>query len=165
MAFVNQDGGIYAIRTPQGEFLISDLPACEVRPLNDTKFQVILHNKVYLVHLDQVDAEYRHFRFQLGHEFTDIELIRNIDHLIQNMGLNQSRQTWVEDLMAPMPGLVKKILVASQDKVVIGQNLIILEAMKMENVIKSPQTGKIKHLGIAENQTVDKGQLLIRFEL
>ena len=63
-----------------------------------------------------------------------------------------------------MPGLVVDILKKSGDEVSEGENLLILEAMKMENVIKSPINGVIKSIGVKAKDTVEKNQLLISFE-
>jgi biotin carboxyl carrier protein len=164
MAFIKNDPAIAAIKTPLAEFSISDLQPCEVTVIDNTKLQVILNHKVYLVLVDKVSPDFRKYSLLSGHVLIEAELIRHIDRLVQKMGLSQSLQSRLEDLKAPMPGLVKKILVAEKDTVTVGQNLLLLEAMKMENVIKSPQAGVIKYIAIAEHQTVEKGQLLIKFE-
>jgi biotin carboxyl carrier protein len=164
MAFIINDPVIAAIKTPGAEFSISDLQPCQVTLIDSSKLQVILNHKVYIVHVDQISPDLRKYSLRSGHFQVEVELIRHIDRLVKLMGLSQSLQSRVEDLKAPMPGLVKKILVAERDTVAAGQNLLLLEAMKMENIIKSPQAGVIKQIAIAEHQTVDKGQLLIKFE-
>ena len=63
-----------------------------------------------------------------------------------------------------MPGLVLDGLVNIGDEVSIDQPLMILEAMKMENVIKSPSEGKVKSIHIAKSDTVEKNQMLIVFD-
>jgi biotin carboxyl carrier protein len=60
-----------------------------------------------------------------------------------------------------MPALVIKTSVAEGDEVEEGQPLAILEAMKMENEVRSPMKGKITKLAVREGQTVDKGALLV----
>ena len=62
-----------------------------------------------------------------------------------------------------MPGLVLSIKVAAEQVVNKGDALLILEAMKMENVIKSPIDGVIKQVVVSEKQAVDKNQPLILF--
>ena len=63
-----------------------------------------------------------------------------------------------------MPGLILEICVKEGDEVKKDQSLIILEAMKMENVLASPIDGKIKEIKISPKQTVEKNSLLITFE-
>jgi pyruvate carboxylase subunit B len=62
---------------------------------------------------------------------------------------------------APMPGKVLRVLVREGDRVSVGQGLLILEAMKMENEIPSPKDGVVKRILIKEGDTVDTGQPLI----
>jgi biotin carboxyl carrier protein len=63
-----------------------------------------------------------------------------------------------------MPGLVIEYFVKEGDEVQAGDKLMILEAMKMENVIKATGEGKIKKLVVSKGNTVEKNQLLIEFE-
>jgi biotin carboxyl carrier protein len=63
-----------------------------------------------------------------------------------------------------MPGLVIEYFVNEGDDVQAGDKLMILEAMKMENIIKASGEGKIKKLIVSKGSTVEKNQLLIEFE-
>lgn len=164
MAFVDLDDSIVSVKTPVAEFSMDDLRSCDVIAIDSSKIQIILNHKVYIVYVENVLADFRKYRLKLGHDLVEVELVRRIDQLVQQMGLSQTLQTWIEELKAPMPGLVKKVLVAEKEEVILGQNLLLLEAMKMENVIKSPQSGVIKQIAVSEHQTVDKGQLLLKFE-
>jgi biotin carboxyl carrier protein len=67
-------------------------------------------------------------------------------------------------VQSPMPGKVVKLLVAIGDEVKSGQGVIVVEAMKMENELKSPRDGKIKAVGVKEGQPVEAGQSLVTFE-
>jgi 3-methylcrotonyl-CoA carboxylase alpha subunit len=67
-------------------------------------------------------------------------------------------------LMAPMPGLVLKVLVKPGDKVRAHQTLIVLEAMKMEHSIEAPHDGVVKAVHCAEGGRVSEGQLLVDLE-
>ena len=65
------------------------------------------------------------------------------------------------NLTAPMPGTILKILVNKGDKVAVGQPLVILEAMKMENNINASASGTVASIEVSPGQTVDTGQLLL----
>jgi biotin carboxyl carrier protein len=69
----------------------------------------------------------------------------------------------VAEIKAPMPGLVLEVLVSKGDEIKVNQPLVILEAMKMENVLKSPTDGSIKKVEITKGDSVEKNQLLISF--
>lgn len=63
-----------------------------------------------------------------------------------------------------MPGLILDILVEEGQEVNEEDQLVILEAMKMENVITSPRNGVIKKIGVSKGDAVDKKQMLIEFQ-
>ena len=66
-------------------------------------------------------------------------------------------------LRAPMPGLVVRVDVQEGDLVAPGQGLVIVEAMKMENELKSEGTGRINRIFVEAGQAVDKDQILVEF--
>src|SRR5690606_13009749 len=63
-------------------------------------------------------------------------------------------------LVAPMPGMVVRILVEPGQTVAAGQGVIVVEAMKMENELRSPAAGVVAHIAVSAGQTVEKGALL-----
>jgi biotin carboxyl carrier protein len=63
-------------------------------------------------------------------------------------------------IMAPMPGKVIRLLVAAGDAVEAGQGIVVVEAMKMQNEIRSQKSGKVEKLAVAEGQTVNAGDLI-----
>ncbi len=80
------------------------------------------------------------------------------------MGLANLTASKVNNLKAPMPGLVLDILVKPGQEVEKDTPLLILEAMKMENVLKSPTDGTVKSLGAAKGDAVEKNHVLLTFE-
>jgi biotin carboxyl carrier protein len=85
------------------------------------------------------------------------------DALLHRLGLDKMLTTELRDVKAPMPGLVLKLLVIAGDTVVKGDSLIILEAMKMENILKASSDGVGKNIPVKEGDKVEKNQLLISF--
>jgi biotin carboxyl carrier protein len=69
-----------------------------------------------------------------------------------------------DEVRAPMPGDVLGVLVQPGDTITAGGKLIVLEAMKMKNVIRSPRDGRVAIVHVAAGQTVDQGDVLISFE-
>jgi acetyl/propionyl-CoA carboxylase alpha subunit len=65
---------------------------------------------------------------------------------------------------APMPGLISQIRVEPGQEVNAGDPLIVIEAMKMENVLKARGAGKVKSIAVAIGQSVEKGNTLVEFE-
>jgi biotin carboxyl carrier protein len=85
------------------------------------------------------------------------------DDLLHNLGLDNLTAKKVNDIKAPMPGMVLNILITEGQEVKKGDALIVLEAMKMENILKSPADGIIKKIAITKGVAVEKNQLLIQF--
>ena len=77
---------------------------------------------------------------------------------------NPSAPKGAGTIQSPLPGSIIKILVNEGDEVKIGQRLLILEAMKMENSIESDKAGKIKSIHKQEGESVMEGDILITIE-
>jgi biotin carboxyl carrier protein len=65
-----------------------------------------------------------------------------------------------QQIVAPMPGKVVRLLVKAGDKVEAGQGLLVVEAMKMQNEVRSPKTGTVERLLAKEGQPVNAGEVL-----
>ncbi|HEX3386534.1 MAG TPA: acetyl-CoA carboxylase biotin carboxyl carrier protein subunit, partial [Mucilaginibacter sp.] len=85
------------------------------------------------------------------------------DILLDQLGMSSLNSAHISEVKAPMPGLVLKISVKVGDVVKKGDNLFVLEAMKMENIIKSPADVTIRTIRIKPGDKVEKGQVLIGF--
>lgn len=66
-------------------------------------------------------------------------------------------------LTAPMPGVIRKIVVKAGDKVTRGQELCSLEAMKMKNILRSPRDGVIASVDVLPDQKVVNGAVIVRY--
>jgi biotin carboxyl carrier protein len=65
-----------------------------------------------------------------------------------------------QQVVAPMPGKIIRVLVQAGEKVEAGQGLIVVEAMKMQNEIRSPKSGTVQRLQAKEGQPVNAGEVL-----
>jgi biotin carboxyl carrier protein len=65
-----------------------------------------------------------------------------------------------QQVIAPMPGKVIRVLVKTGDAVEAGQGLLVVEAMKMQNEIRAPKSGTVERLFVAEGQAVNAGEVL-----
>jgi Acetyl/propionyl-CoA carboxylase, alpha subunit len=83
---------------------------------------------------------------------------------LARIGKQDALKPTLGDFKAPMPGLIRRVDVQPGQTVEKGDPLLVLEAMKMENVIKAPGPGVVKEAPIEVGQTVEKNALLIRFE-
>jgi biotin carboxyl carrier protein len=88
------------------------------------------------------------------------ERTRHLQRLTESGGRRGGQLT----LRAPMPGLVVRILAAPGQTVDVGQGLVVLEAMKMENELRATARGVVRAVQVSEGQAVEKGALLVEFE-
>ena len=77
---------------------------------------------------------------------------------------NRAGTAVAKKIKAPMPGLILEIKVNPGEKVASGQQVLVIEAMKMENAIKSLAEAVVKNVAVSKGQSVEKGDLLIEFE-
>ena len=83
---------------------------------------------------------------------------------IRDLGISEEREAGRKDIIAPIPGLIVEIEVKEGDKVVEGEGIVIMEAMKMENELKAPGPGIVKEIKVSKGMPVDQGQLLVVVE-
>ena len=93
-----------------------------------------------------------------------VSLKKEVDLILEKFGISNSSSQLVNELKAPMPGVVLEVNVAAGDKVKVGDPLLILEAMKMENVLSSPVDGIISSIEVNKKDTVEKNTILLKFE-
>ncbi|MFT4737946.1 MAG: biotin carboxyl carrier protein [Cyclobacteriaceae bacterium] len=87
----------------------------------------------------------------------------DLDKILEKLGMDIEAGTQISEVVAPMPGAILEICVTVGQEVKAGDKLVILEAMKMENVIKSPTDGVIAAIKIDAGTNVEKGKSMILF--
>ena len=75
-----------------------------------------------------------------------------------------STSTVARHIKSPMPGLILEVKVSKGERVQMHQPLVVIEAMKMENIIKAPADAIVKNISVTPGQSVEKNDLLIEFE-
>lgn len=95
-----------------------------------------------------------------GYSYTTKVLSQRNHELMEILSASPAQQSRVTKIAAPMPGLLKQVIVKDGATVVKGETLFILEAMKMENAIKSPVSGTARNISGAEGTALEKGALL-----
>lgn len=142
-----------------GEQLIFDLAT-----ISATKSHIILNNKSYNIEIVSVNDEKKEITLKINNNPYTVSIKNQYDILLSKLGMSNLTTKVIKDVKAPMPGVVIETVVKQGDEVKEGNSLLILEAMKMENVIKSPINGKIKSIVVKPKDTVEKNQLLVEFE-
>jgi len=87
-----------------------------------------------------------------------------LDQMLEKMGFGMADGKHIEDIRAPMPGLVLHVSVTEGQEIKDGEPVLVLEAMKMENSIILHGDAKIKKILVKTGQSVEKGQVLVELE-
>ncbi|WP_299101131.1 acetyl-CoA carboxylase biotin carboxyl carrier protein subunit [uncultured Winogradskyella sp.] len=120
----------------------------------------------YTIKAEILDTDFnkKSYNIKVNNNTYNVTIHDALDQQIEALGFEIGAAKKINDVKAPMPGLILEINVKVNDAVKENEPLLILEAMKMENVINSPRDGIIKSIKVEEGNTVDKNSLLIEFE-
>lgn len=132
--------------------------------VDNNTYHLLENGTAHTIVLIASDPAARTYTLKIDGEIKETVLLTDLDLLIEKMGLNSAQSKKLSVLHAPMPGLVTGIKITSGQEVEKGTPLIILEAMKMENVIVAPHQAVIKNVKVNVGQAVDKGAALIEFD-
>jgi len=131
------------------------------KQISKHEYSVIANNKVYNIFVESIDKQKKTIALNVNGTSYVSEISEPIDQILKDMGIDFSKMQKAEPIKAPMPGLILKILVTEGQTLKKGDPVLILEAMKMENVFKSPTDAVVKSINIEQGQAVEKGQILI----
>ena len=138
--------------------------AVDISDLGNDSLSLIYENKSYSAEIISLDRVAKTCTIRINGNSYTIEVEDQFDLLLKQMGLDNLKANKIAELKAPMPGLVLNILVEENAEVKKGENLFVLEAMKMENIIKASADGTVKKLMVAKGDKVEKNQVLISFK-
>ena len=131
--------------------------------ISNQAFHVLIKNKSYRAEVIKADPVAKSFLLKINGKVYDVSLKDKFDLLLEKMGLNNGLAGKANNIKAPMPGLIVDLRVKPGDQVNPGDALLILEAMKMENLIKAPAQSVVKSVKVAKGDSVEKNQILIEF--
>jgi biotin carboxyl carrier protein len=136
----------------------------DIKEFSAGNFSILKGAESHEIRIQSIDREKKIVYVSINGKATSFSIKDKMDLLLEKLGFDTTKSTKMNQLKAPMPGLVIEYFVKEGDEVQAGDKLMILEAMKMENVIKATGEGKIKKLVVTKGNTVEKNQLLIEFE-
>lgn len=134
----------------------------QVSKLSESSYKVFTDTKIYDIQI--VSRDKKEMSLSINNQSIDVKVTDHIDQILEKLGMDTAQSNVVKEIKAPMPGSILNILVEADQEVKTGDQLLILEAMKMENVIKSPGDGIVAKIQVDEKQSVEKNQVLISFE-
>jgi biotin carboxyl carrier protein len=126
-------------------------------------FHLLKDNRSYNAEVISLNKEEKRVVVKVNGQSFSVQLKDRFDDLLKSLGMESTGAAKLKEIKAPMPGMVLQILVEADQEVEKDTPLIILEAMKMENVIKAPAAGKVKRVATEKGIAVEKNALLIEF--
>ncbi|MEA5140577.1 acetyl-CoA carboxylase biotin carboxyl carrier protein subunit [Arcicella rigui] len=136
----------------------------DILEVRNNIFHILFQNRSYNAEVLEADYQTKSFLLKINRNQYLVNVKDRFDILLEQLGMANAGSAKVNDLKAPMPGLIVSIQVQVGDSIKKGDSLLILEAMKMENVLKATGEGKIKNIKVNPRQNVEKNQVLIEFE-
>ena len=126
-----------------------------------TEAQISLDGMRHRVHVRRTRAGWRiHTR---GRTF-EVTVEDERSRVIRELSGGMVSRSNTPEVRAPMPGLIVRVLVDSGQEVEAGDGMLVIEAMKMENELKTESAGLVRQIHVKPGETVDKDDLLVSFE-
>lgn len=144
-------------------YLNDELFDGDVAQLSPHHYHVIWQDRSFNVEVVEHDAATKQTTLKINGQLLTTSAKNRFDLLLESMGMNQTVSNKINEIKAPMPGLIQSITVQEGDTVQKGDTLLVLVAMKMENAIKAPAEATVKAIRTESGSSVEKNQVLIEF--
>lgn len=131
--------------------------------LSDDKFHIIHKGGSFSAEVIEINKQSKTVTIKINGTTQVVQLKDKFDLLLEKLGMNNTANAKMNNVKAPMPGLIIDLRVTVGQTIQAGDTLLILEAMKMENIIKSAGDGVVKRVNVKKGDSVEKGQVLIEF--
>lgn len=136
---------------------------CEVVRLKDKQYHLLLNGKSFTATVEKDASDDKLLSVHINGKTLPVSVKQEMDQLLERMGLADALSAKVQDLKAPMPGLILDVYVEPGQEIKAGDKLLLLEAMKMENVIKAEGDGIVAEVPAKKGEKVEKNALLVKF--
>lgn len=144
--------------------LSGDETPLSIVEVENGSFSILRDGKSYTALVDGIDREAKTVTLRINNVPYTVAIEEPLDRLLKSMGLDKAAGGKAEAVKAPMPGMILRVLVEPGQEVAKGDGLLVLEAMKMENVLKATAPGRVKAVLAVEKTAVEKGTVLIEME-
>jgi biotin carboxyl carrier protein len=147
----------------EGQLINGKNNSADIIKLSESTWHIINNLSSYNVEVVSFNKSEKTAEIKVSNNIYTVKAKDQFDILLDKLGLSNLNSAKISEIKAPMPGMVLKIFVNEGMEIKKGDNLFILEAMKMENIIKAPADVMVKTMKIKPGDKVEKGQVLMIF--
>jgi len=156
----------YLITVNEEEKIVkrSEVDTLDSIKIDESNLHVLDGNQAYKVSVLHVDFLNKTLSLSVNGNSYDLKIEDEYDQRVKKMGLLAVTAQKLNSIKAPMPGLIVDVMVEQGQEISEGTPLLVLSAMKMENIILSQGEGVVKSIEVKKDDAVEKGQLIIEME-
>lgn len=160
-----ENGTTYAITMDKDTLQLDGMPfEWDIQAESAVRFHALRNHRSLRLELVRADWNTKTFEVKINGHIHQLTIKDRFDLLLEKLGMEGATAAKADDLKAPMPGQVLDVLVAPGQEVSEGDKLLVLEAMKMENVLKAGADGIIQAVQVEKGSNVQKNDVMITFE-
>jgi len=157
-----KDSGQFEISYEKDQVLLDGEPVeWDIAQIGSGKFHLLYHNRSFEAEVIKADTEKKKFILRINGRDYEVEVKDRFDLLLEKLGMADMVMHKIDEIKAPMPGLVLDVKIEAGTEVQKGDPVLILEAMKMENILKSLGDGTVKEIKVKKGEAVEKNQVLV----
>ena len=154
----------FQVEERDGEIIIDKKTTMsEFAEIKPGRFHIIHNHRSYEAEIMEMDQNRHAMTLKINDQEYQISIEDSLDKTIKSLGLRERNIPILPNVCAPMPGFIHEVVVKEGDQVKKDQVLLVLKAMKMENIIYSSREGVITNIPVKQGESVEKGQILIQF--
>lgn len=158
------NGNNYQISYAKKEIKVNEaLFEWDIRHVSGQHYHIIREGRSYRLEVISILQAEKKFILKINGQKQEVQLKDRYDLLLEKLGMADLASQKINQVKAPMPGLIFDIKVSEGSEVKKGDPIMVLEAMKMENILKSPGDGVVKTITVKKGDSVEKNQVLIHF--
>ena len=135
----------------------------DIRQLGNGHLHVLYQQKSYNIEVVSTDQQNKSSVIKVNGKVYTTTIEDPFDRLLKELGMETGTGPVIAEIKAPMPGLVLSVGVTEGQQILKGDSLLVLEAMKMENMLKSSTDGVVKKIHVSKGDKIEKNQVLITF--
>jgi len=162
--YVTINGREKVVRFESDEKVIVDGKEFKFDFFNENEFHYFLQLNNKTFDITKVAKDKNKIAILIEGNYFECKVQTKLEKNAETILAHSEKSHHKEDVVSPMPGMVLKIQKKENEEIAIGEPVLILEAMKMENEVTSPYSGLLKEIYVRENTAVEKGSKLFRIE-